>query len=74
MSFWNRVRRVLKAIFAKSKGPRSSNPVESIARTMEESTHVRGGRFGLPRASTEQQHEIVIEGHESYVESLDDDD
>jgi len=41
---------------------------------MEESTHVRGARMGLPRASTEEQHEIVVEGHQDYVESLSDDD
>jgi hypothetical protein len=41
---------------------------------MENSTHVRGARMGLPRASTEAQHEIVVEGHERYVESLEDDD
>lgn len=64
---------MLKAVFTKKGGSRYSNPVSSIARTMEESTHVRGGRFGLPRASTEQQHEIVVEGHEAYVESLEDD-
>ena len=74
MSFWRGIRRFLSALFRKAERPRSTNPVESIARTMEESTHVRGARMGLPRASTEEQHEIVVEGHESYVESFEDDD
>lgn len=41
---------------------------------MEESTHVGGARMGLSRASTEEQQELVVEGHEGYVESFEDDD
>lgn len=74
MSFWSQARRFLSALFRRDGPRRSSNPVESIARTMEDSTHVRGTRMGLPRASTEEQHEIVVEGHEHYVESFEDDD
>lgn len=74
MPSWREIRRFLSALFRKSDRQRSTNPVESIARTMEESTHVRGARMGLPRASTEEQHEIVVEGHQDYVESLSDDD
>jgi hypothetical protein len=49
---------------------------ESLARTIRESTHVRGGwqTMGLPRASTEQQLEIVVEGHENYTKSFHDQD
>ena len=74
MSFWKEVRRFLSILFTKPESHRSTNPMESIARTMEESTHVRGARMGLPRASTEEQHEIVVEGHERYVESFEDED
>lgn len=72
MSFWRELRRFVVMLFTRSESRRSTNPVESIARTMEESTHVRGARMGLPRASTEEQHEIVVEGHERYVESFED--
>ena len=44
---------------------------DSLARTIKESTHVRGGAgTALSRASTEEQLEIVIEGHESYTKSF----
>jgi hypothetical protein len=45
---------------------------ESLARTIRESTHVRGGQqnMGLSRASTEQQLEIIVEGHENYTKSF----
>jgi hypothetical protein len=72
--FWRQARRFLSALFSETDTRRSTNPVESIVRTMENSTHVRGARMRLPRASTEAQHEIVVEGHERYVESLEDDD
>ena len=42
----------------------------SLARTIKESTHVRGTGGGLPRASTEQQQKIVVEGHENYTKSF----
>ena len=74
MSLWKQVRRFLSMLFTKGEGRRSANPVESIARTMQDSTHVRGARMGLPRASTEEQHEIVVEGHERYVDSFEDED
>lgn len=72
-TLWNRIRAAFRALFTK-QGTGVANPVESIAKTMEESTHVRGGRWGLPRASTEEQHEIVVEGHEAYLDSFEDGD
>lgn len=44
----------------------------SLAKTLRDSTHVRGGRGGLGRAGTEQQHKIVAEGHQNYTDSFDD--
>ena len=46
------------------------SPSDSLAETIEESTHVRGLHGGLPRAGTEQQHEIVVQGHEDYQKSF----
>ncbi len=74
VSLWTEFRRFVSNLFSSTPKRRSSNPVDSIARTLDETTHVRGARMGLPRASTEEQHEIVVEGHESYVESFEDED
>ncbi len=53
-------------------GPRVSS---SLAKTLKESTHVRGGHgTALPRAGTEAQHKIVAEGHEHYTKSFEKDD
>ena len=42
----------------------------SLARALRHSTQVGGGRAGIPRAGTEQQHKIVAESHERYNASL----
>lgn len=73
MSLWYSIKGFFEAFRAKSADDAGPGPLSSLARTMEESTHVRGGRGGLARASTEDQHEIVIEGHEDYVGSFEDD-
>lgn len=73
MSLWSSIKRFIEAFRATSADRRGTEPASSLARTLEESTHVRGGRGGLARAGTEDQHEIVVEGHENYVESFEDD-
>ena len=42
----------------------------SFARTLKETTHVRGGPGGLARAGTEKQHQIVAKGHKNYTDSF----
>ncbi len=74
MALWRQVRAFVRAFRAAGRDGRSEHlrPDNSLARTLKDSTHVRGGRMGLARASTERQHEIVAKGHKSYVESFDD--
>jgi hypothetical protein len=75
MSLWGSLKGFVRE-FRASKGMKRADlgPEESLARTIRESTHVRGGQqmMGLSRASTEQQLEIVVEGHENYTKSLHD--
>ena len=42
----------------------------SLARTLKETTHVRGIRGGLARAGTEKHHQIVAKGHKDYTDSF----
>lgn len=77
MSFWGSLKGFVRE-FRSSKGMKGPDlgSAESLARTIRESTHVRGGQqmMGLSRASTEQQLEIVVEGHENYTKSFHDKD
>ncbi len=71
MSFLRDIRGFIRAFRERRADPRIS---ESLARTLKESTHVRGAYGGLARAGTEAHHDIAAEGHQSYVESFDDED
>lgn len=73
MSPWSSIKGFIEAFRASFGRPPDTGRLSSLARTLEESTHVRGGQGGLARASTEDQHEIVVEEHESYVDSFEDD-
>lgn len=68
----------LRAFWRAFRRNEPSEPVRhsghSLARTLEDSTHVRGLEGGMARAGTEEQHELVAEGHEQYTKSLRDDD
>jgi len=70
MSVWGQIKGFFRALRRRT-GSNLRVP-DSMARTLKESTHVRGVRGGLARASTEQQHEIVVEGHADYTESFED--
>jgi len=72
MSLWGSVKGFIRE-FRSSKGMRRPDlgSSESLAKTIKESTHVRGGQgTALSRASTEEQLEIVVEGHENYTKSF----
>lgn len=74
MSIRRQIRNFWRA-FRSNKGARvSRHGGHSLANTLRDSTHVRGGSqgMGLGRAGTEQQHKIVAEGHENYTESFKD--
>lgn len=75
MSIWGQIKGFVRAFRRGEELPTSRHGGHSLARTLKESTHVRGGNqvTGLSRAGTEKQHEIVAEGHERYTASFDDD-
>ena len=56
-------------VFRRVRG--GPSPPTSLARTLRDSTHVRGAHGGMGRAGTEHQHEIVADGHERYARSFD---
>ena len=63
--------RFVKLLFRPASAyPRRPKAPDSLARTLKDSTHVRGGDGGMMRASTEQQHKVVAEGHENYTKSF----
>jgi len=71
MRFLRIPRGFIRAFLAPTEpgGPRHSG--HSLARTLKDSTHVRGGPGGgLSRAGTEQQHNIVAKGHQGYAKSF----
>ena len=69
MSLFAQFRGFIRAFRSGATSPRDGAS-ESLAKTIKESSHVRGGRGGLARASTEQQHKIVVKGHENYTKSF----
>ena len=75
MAIWGQVKAFWRA-FRASDGKGIRHRGHSLAETLEDSTHVRGGQqnMGLGIAGTEQHHQIVAEGHEHYTKSFEDDD
>lgn len=74
MSLWSNVKGFIRAFQSGAGTNPNLKPSSSLARTIEESTHVRGGGpgggGGLSRGSTEAQHKIVAEGHDNYEKSF----
>ncbi len=67
MSILSTLKGFFRAFRRRASSPRASS---SLANTIKDSTHVRGAYGGMARASTEQQHKIVAEGHENYQKSF----
>lgn len=72
MRLWNDIEGFVRAFRSPRGDDGELGSPPSLARTLDGSTHVRGARDGIARASTEPQHEIVIEGHEEYLRSFED--
>ena len=70
MSFFAHLRGFLRALRHPGASKARRHPGHSLALTIRDSTHVKGGQ-GAPRASTEAQHRIVGEGHQRYRDSFD---
>lgn len=75
MAIWQEITAFWRAFRSGAGEPVRRHGGHSLAKTLEDSTHVRGGHgSALPRAGTEGQHKIVAEGHEDYTKSFEDDD
>lgn len=73
MRITQQIRGFLRALRSNRDMTESKHSGHSLAETLRDSTHVRGGwGTGLARAGTEQQHKIVVEGHQNYTDSFDD--
>ena len=72
MTIWTQIRGFVQALVANDTDPSTRHGGHSLAETLRDSTHVRGGQqmAGLGRAGTEAQHKIVAEGHENYTKSF----
>ena len=57
-----------------SRGSGKAEYDSGVARVLRESSHVRGGRGGMARASTEAQQKIAMEGKDQYAKSFEDPD
>ncbi len=68
VSIWSDLRGFVRML--RRDLPRQARAPTSLARTLRDSAHVRGLRGFLPRAGTEQQHEIVADAHERYDASF----
>ncbi len=72
MSLTDQLRGFWRALRRGSGRKGGAHRGHSLARALKESTQLHAARGGVPRASTEAQHRIVAEGHESYSRSFDD--
>ncbi len=71
MTIISDLRMFVRRLFRSSNYPSAPKTPDSLARTIKESTHVRGGDLGLSRAGTEAHHDIVAKGHKNYEASFD---
>lgn len=74
MSLWGSFEGFIRAFRSGEGWQPRLRPCGSLAETIKQSTHVRGGFGCWQRGNTEQQHEIVSRGHENYAESFEKDD
>lgn len=70
MAFLRRLKAFWREFRAPTRSSKGRHGGHSLARTLRDSTHVRGARGGMPRAGTEQHHKIVVDGHGRYTKSF----
>ena len=68
--WWRKARNFVLALFGRNVPASPKHDGHSIASVMRETSHVRGARGGLARASTERQHKLVAKGHKNYKKSF----
>jgi hypothetical protein len=67
-SFWSALRFWVRDTFASRD--HAVAPPDSLAKTIKDASHVRGGRGGMARSSSEEVHQHAVEGHDEYQKSF----
>ena len=70
MSIWHQVKGFVRAFMSHQAPPPGDTSINSMAKTIKDSTDIRSLKGGISKAAGTQRERLVSEGHENYTNSF----